>query len=104
MNIPAKEAPIRTPRFWPMSEMSNVMRLARIKKKTPMGASLMRNSITMYTIRSTSRMARRREEFGPLRRQPRITAETRTARSWSSARAWKIYIYMCQYMRVVLEC
>lgn len=53
-------------------------------------SELDRNSMMMETIRSILRMARRRGELRPLRRRRRITAETRMAMSWSSARAWKI--------------
>jgi hypothetical protein len=43
------EAPTSTPRFWPISSMSRVKRLDKIKKNTPMGASLMRN-VMIYMI------------------------------------------------------
>jgi hypothetical protein len=36
------EAPTSTPRFWPMSSMLRVNKLDKIKKNTPMGASLIR--------------------------------------------------------------
>lgn len=89
MNMPATDAPINTPRFCPMSAISSVSRFAKMRKKTPMGASLIKNSMMTKTIRSTSLMARRRDDFssGPLIKQPTMMAETRTASSSSLATA-----------------
>jgi hypothetical protein len=67
--------------------MFSVKRLDKIRKKTPIGASLMRNVMIFITIFSISLTARRREESGPLIKHPTTMAETRTARSSSLARA-----------------
>jgi len=81
------EPPTSTPRFWPISSMSRVKRLDKIKKKTPIGASLIRNVIIFITIFSISLTARRREESGPLIKHPTTIADTRTASSSSLAKA-----------------
>ena len=59
--------PMRMPRLRPTDAMSSRIMLERMSEKTAMGASLMRNVMTMVTMRSISltRARRGEREDGP---------------------------------------
>lgn len=73
--MPQSAPPSKTPRLSPMVATSSLNKLGRIRKNTPMGASLMRKVTILVMIFSASLTARRMEESGPSMRQP-ITTES----------------------------